>query len=448
MAQRLARQVCMTVPSISQSMHRLACQSRHRYLSSTSATTPKSDSLPPRIEPVHELHRAQAASPVAAALNKQRSRPHKKPKKKKSLNNPLKADPVATQSSSSARSDGLAIAFTSAEEYDIDALRTILWESGLLGRGDDKDAVNLMGEAVYLPQWPLRDTPSIAQTEQSGEVFIFENGSYVTWGLGEHTAAGFLDKVIRGGTNESSVEKERYPECQSESVNFIVDLTSETGIRDDAITIGQTDLDSSARPTSVVTSFAPPAFSKVDSSPHSLDVATGSSIRRADQISSGASLPTAERDLQARLALSSGLTRSTKLDHYETELDKFLEGLSNIPDLLAKGSEAPIKKKEIVKSFGFLLRMRQKLNLNEENLLDPPDFLWSSPALEEYHEAVSNSLDVQQRLDIVNQKLDWASNLQSTLMELLSTKTSHRLEWIIIFIIFFETAHAVYIHLN
>jgi uncharacterized Rmd1/YagE family protein len=125
-------------------------------------------------------------------------------------------------------------------------------------------------------------------------------------------------------------------------------------------------------------------------------------------------------------------------------LDAYLSDplIASLPDSLMKGSEAPLKKEEIVKRFGQLVKFREGLYLDEENLLDQPEFLWGEPKLEgvcvlsgtgsfvgadsavmvsEYYNSISRALDFQPRLSVLNTKMDYAFDLQSTLMDLLST---------------------------
>lgn len=56
--------------------------------------------------------------------------------------------------------------------------------------------------------------------------------------------------------------------------------------------------------------------------------------------------------------------------------------VEHIPAILAQGSEGPLKKKDIVRITGQLLKIRQYLYLNDENLIDMPEMFWSSPELE------------------------------------------------------------------
>ena len=56
--------------------------------------------------------------------------------------------------------------------------------------------------------------------------------------------------------------------------------------------------------------------------------------------------------------------------------------VEHIPAILAQGSEGPLRKKDIVRITGNLLKIRQYLYLNDENLIDMPEMFWSSPELE------------------------------------------------------------------
>lgn len=56
--------------------------------------------------------------------------------------------------------------------------------------------------------------------------------------------------------------------------------------------------------------------------------------------------------------------------------------VSYIPNALSSGDEGPLKKKDILKNTGNLLRIRQHIYLQEENLIDPPEMFWSNASLE------------------------------------------------------------------
>ncbi|SGZ25870.1 BQ5605_C024g09787 [Microbotryum silenes-dioicae] len=339
-------------------------------------------------------------------------------------------------------SDGLVVALTSAEHYDTVALVKSLQSLGLLDR-----AINLLGEAVYLPQW---SPPSLdGHPKETGQIFVFESGTIVSWGLSQAGTEAFLRTVIRGGGNASGpastastnastkvetmlresrigwVEQGRYNEFETEVLEYWTGK-SQTRMQGDAVHLSGSLMEISSTTSPQSTPSRP------------------------------------SKDLLARLAFSAGIARVTKLGVYEEAFDTFASHVASIPKLLESGSEAPVRKTDIIKRVGTLHGFRQKLNLEDENLLDEPEFLWDDEKLHGYYTSVCKALEFDSRLRNLNDRVDYAFQLQSeclegsdacglcnsnllatgsttgTLMELLNTKTSHRLEWIIILLIAFE----------
>lgn len=110
--------------------------------------------------------------------------------------------------------------------------------------------------------------------------------------------------------------------------------------------------------------------------------------------------------------------------------------MAGIASALESGSESPLQKKEIIRRLGTLHRFRMQLNLEDSNLLDDPEFLWEDADLNRIYDSVCRELEFGSRLRTLNQRVDYAFQLQATLLDLLNTKTSHRLEWIIIIVRF------------
>ncbi|KAI9346114.1 hypothetical protein BDR26DRAFT_855876 [Obelidium mucronatum] len=115
-----------------------------------------------------------------------------------------------------------------------------------------------------------------------------------------------------------------------------------------------------------------------------------------------------------------------KLASLENLLDSHLDKTRDIPNLLQKGKRLPIGRHAILKSLGELFALRGNVNLHSE-LLDLPDFCWSSSKMEDAFSDISRNLDVRARIAIFNKKLDYANEL--------SESTALKLEWIIIWLI-------------
>ena len=122
-------------------------------------------------------------------------------------------------------------------------------------------------------------------------------------------------------------------------------------------------------------------------------------------------------------------------------LEKLIDESRTNTLLLAKGllkfKANLTKNKEILQFVGKMLVVRGKLNLYSE-LIEIPDLYWSEPSLENMYKQISRNLDVGPRINILNQKLDYAIDEQRVLLSSLNEEKGSRLEWIIIYLIMFE----------
>merc|ERR1712093_58602 len=297
-----------------------------------------------------------------------------------------------------------------------------------------------------------------------GEIFVFETGSFVSWHMTEAEALSFVNEVIRDSdpatSSTSPVEVERYPEMQTEAMDFTVQSGDTTGVKDDVIVIGtsgshsivsdvenkpsesqQTGRDS--RPLTTAIEPNPSSTSSTPAAePYTL-FSSQSSYNQRKPMQLRSALPRGEDALAARLSLSTGLARSTKLAVYEEMLEDCMDDVSSVPSLLISNSSAPLKRKTIQKNTGRLLLIRQYLNLRNENLMDAPEIFWSHSDIEKYFKQIVRNLEIDPRLRNLNTKLDYSLQVQATLQEMESTKVSHRLEWIIIALIAAEIGLAL-----
>jgi len=145
----------------------------------------------------------------------------------------------------------------------------------------------------------------------------------------------------------------------------------------------------------------------------------------------------------ARYAFSQALARSTALSALETSLDAYLTSVELLPQTLSETGEPGLRRKELIQKLGQLLKFRQGLNLSRENFGDTPDLYWAEPVVEVYFNAMSEALEIRERIGTVNKKITYAAEVQVTLRELLTESSSHRMEVIIIALIAVEVAIAI-----
>lgn len=216
------------------------------------------------------------------------------------------------------------------------------------------EAQNL-ADAVWVPRW--------GAPGKEGEVFVFDNGSFVCWGLDEDEARRFGKEII----SKAGAQVAPLKEPETEELDFVTDHKEyvpptsiacsprstfirhrNTRLQGDLIILGHC-----------------PSLAEEHTLPTSI---------------SSASLP--RETLLARYAFSQALSRSTALSALEVSLDNYLSSVAQLPHSLAKTGKPGMDRVEVIKKLGLLLKFRQGLNLNRENFSDTPDFYWAEPVLE------------------------------------------------------------------
>ncbi|KAF8704593.1 hypothetical protein RHS03_06026, partial [Rhizoctonia solani] len=248
--------------------------------------------------------------------------------------------------------------------------------------------------AWWIPKW------------KSGEVWVFDSGSCVFWGLSEAEARMFVAEVIM---RVKGVEVDKLKTLELEELEFVTDPKETTRLQGDLIILGQI-----------------PPISEVEfpSSPSS-------------------STAISSETLPARYAFSHALARSSALAALETSLDSYLHSVSRLPSTLGTTGKPGLGRKELRMKLGQLMRFRQGVNLGRESFGDTPDLYWTEPVLEGYFDSVSEALEIKARADSVNAKITYAAELQGLLRELLAESSGHRMELIIIALIAVEVVIAI-----
>ncbi|KAH7341330.1 hypothetical protein B0J17DRAFT_610319 [Rhizoctonia solani] len=291
---------------------------------------------------------------------------------------PIRANPTPTRGSIRP-----VLTLATAESYNPHFLE------GTLPAGSQR-----VHAAWWIPNW------------RSGEVWIFDSGNCVFWGLSEAEARMFVAEVIM---RVKGVEVDKLKTLELEELEFVTDPKETTRLQGDLIILGQM-----------------PPISEVEfpSPPPSLTA-----------------IP--PETLPARYAFSHALARSSALSALETSLDSYLHSVSRLPSTLGTTGKPGLGRKELRMKLGQLMRFRQGVNLGRETFGDTPDLYWTEPVLEGYFDSVSEALEIKARTDSVNAKITYAAELQGLLRELLAESSGHRMELIIIALIAVEVVIAI-----
>lgn len=142
-------------------------------------------------------------------------------------------------------------------------------------------------------------------------------------------------------------------------------------------------------------------------------------------------------DVLTRFAISHGIAQSVKLGTFEIAIQRTFNSMKRIPEDLAKQGKIRLSRKEIRTRMGALFIERTSINLHLD-ILDTPEIFWEYPELEAYYKMISNYLDLQTRVEVLNQRLSILHELFEMLGNELNHQHSSRLELVIIWLIVVE----------
>ncbi|TYZ57433.1 hypothetical protein PybrP1_003673 [[Pythium] brassicae (nom. inval.)] len=120
-----------------------------------------------------------------------------------------------------------------------------------------------------------------------------------------------------------------------------------------------------------------------------------------------------------KLAISFAMAQSAKLDVFEERVEETIQQTKHIPQNLATTGSI------------------HDVNLNSD-MLDEPDFFWEDDEYEPLYKKMMRYLDVENRVQILNTRLDILRELLDVLSQQLAHQHDTKLEWIVIWLIVAE----------
>jgi len=141
--------------------------------------------------------------------------------------------------------------------------------------------------------------------------------------------------------------------------------------------------------------------------------------------------------IEEKIWVSHALAQSIKLTSFENSTEKTIETTSSIPTDLAKKWKILLKWKNLDKMRWELFLAKSRINLHYD-LLDSPEFFWEYTELLDYYNTVANYLEIRNRIEVLNKKLEVIHEIFDMLAEEQRHRHSSLLEWIIIWLIVIE----------
>ncbi len=224
-----------------------------------------------------------------------------------------------------------------------------------------------------------------SRTTNSTLMFVFKNGTVVTWGLKRHQINNYLN---------------------------IIKLFAHKPI-----------------PFNVHDEFVYRGGEKTSIEPHD--------YFEVDCLTIDASLDSHE----LRLSLSYGFSQSVKLQYFERILEALIEKYTPLIHKLSNKGQR-VSRNQIRPVIGEILSAKSEMNLIS-NFLYHPKYFWQHPTLEEYYIMLERYLHIQRRVNAINHRLDTLNEIFDMFNNYLENRHSHNLEIIIIVLITMELIFAI-----
>lgn len=135
-----------------------------------------------------------------------------------------------------------------------------------------------------------------------------------------------------------------------------------------------------------------------------------------------------------KLSISYAISQSVKISLFEELVDNTIEDTQDIPQQISQTGKVEMSREEIMKSIGELFILRININLHG-SILDSPELMWTEPELEPIYQATRGYLEINQRVALLNQRLEIISDLLQMLKEQLGHNNDEQLELTVILLI-------------
>ncbi|KAI9708693.1 MAG: hypothetical protein M1828_002677 [Chrysothrix sp. TS-e1954] len=329
-------------------------------------------------------------------------------------------------------------AYCAAEQYRMPEVSQTLKS---LGYTIDPHGTGLYPQVLHVRYPPaaldeLQGSSNRGQEPQrQGDIFVFPSGTVVTWNVDELDGHHLVTRQLLEASENAHTAR-----IETEDLEYIEETASErSSVHGDTIRLG----------------VKPPSSggSTYDDSSQQQG-----QQQQQQQKGGGHPLPQAAKHADttnltlAKIAFSSGLARSTKLAVLESALSTYFRSTHSIPVQLSRFQRRlPYSRRFILRKTGELLTLRAQLNLYSELTDSLPDLFWDSRhelGLEGYFEQVGRALDVNVRIRVLNERMNYAQEIATVLRETLAEKHGLLLEWAIIGLILVEVVFEVLRHVK
>lgn len=202
------------------------------------------------------------------------------------------------------------------------------------------------------------------------EVFLFEYGTVVIWGMTLQQEERFLKEISKFESEKLSAD-----DVQTENFNFYYTREYQARIYNDFISLRE------------------------------------------------------KKNYMTKLAISHALAQSVKTSLFEDLLTTTITLTSPLPAEIALTGSISLSRRQIHQQIGQLFILRINIHL-QGSVLDSPELMWAEPSLEPVYAAMRSYLEMDQRVGLLTERLSVIGDLLAVLKDQVGTKHGEYLEWI------------------
>ncbi|KAK0232377.1 hypothetical protein EDD85DRAFT_775059 [Armillaria nabsnona] len=143
-----------------------------------------------------------------------------------------------------------------------------------------------------------------------------------------------------------------------------------------------------------------------------------------------------------KLSLSHALSQSVKCSLFEALISNTIEDTKDIPEIISETGKIGMPHKEIMQNIGQLFLLRTNIN-SVGSVLDSPEVFWVRtfprfPDLQPLYDAARSYLEIPQRVILLNSRVEVLQDMLQLLKESVSSRHAERLEQVVIVLIAIE----------
>jgi len=162
-----------------------------------------------------------------------------------------------------------------------------------------------------------------------------------------------------------------------------------------------------------------------------------------EQILPGGTIVLKALTTEHMLLIADALATSVILAHDERNVAAVFDVIEPLARQLAEHGRTPGGRRSILKHIGNALLVQHRVS-GLVAVAEKPDVLWERPDLERLYARLEDEYELKERADVLTRKLTVISDTAQALADIIDTKRSLRLEFIIVILILLEILFTAY----